>query len=297
MSLTIWLNGKLVPQDQATVSVMSHGLHYGTSAFEGIRFYETESGRAVFRLREHLERLFYSSEVILMPIPYSIDEMIAATLETIKANDFPSGYIRPLVYVGEGGLGIDTSQNETGVAIIVMPWGKYLPKDMVAIKTVSIRRPNPSAFDLNAKLGGTYVNSVRAHQEAQQNGYDEALLLTDDNEVAEGAGQNIFMVKDGVIYTPPVGNILPGLTRDAIITMARDNGHAVEEKVLTMKDLYGADECFFTGTATEVTAIGKIDATTIRPHIGPVTKQLKELFSETTHGKVAKYSDWLTAVV
>jgi branched-chain amino acid aminotransferase len=293
---SVWLNGQMLPQEEATISLSTHGLHYGTSAFEGIRFYRTESGRSIFRLREHLERLRYSSEVIQMDIPYSTDELVAATIETIKANEYESGYIRPLVFFGEGGLGIDTSKNEISVAIMVMPWGKYLPKDLVAIKTVSVRRPNPLAFDLSAKLGGMYINSVRAHQEAVMNGYDEALLLTDANEVAEGAGQNIFIVKDGVIATPPIGNILPGLTRDAVIAIARDNGYTVEEKVLTMKDLYGADECFFTGTATEITAVGKIDATTIRPHIGPVVKQLKELFSEIVQGRNATYEKWLTPV-
>lgn len=293
---TIWFNGKLSPEEDIRISLLTHALHYGTSAFEGIRFYKTADNRAIFRLREHIERLLRSSAEIGMETGYTVEELVQATIQTVAAHNYESGYIRPLVWYGEGGLGIGVTNNKTNTAIIVLPWGKYLPKELVSIVTVPTRRPNPNAFNLNAKLGGMYINSVTAHRLAALQGYDEALLLTDSDEVAEGAGQNIFIVKNNTLITPKLGNILPGITRESVIKLAQDLSISVEEQVLTLDDIYTADECFFTGTATEITPIQTVDDHLINEKIGPITDQLKRKFISVVSGQDQSYSQWLTVV-
>lgn len=293
----IWLDGKLKPEHEATVSVMSHALHYGTAAFEGIRFYETQRGPAIFKLPEHLSRLSYSAGVLGMNVPYSEKELREAIIETVKKNGHKAGYIRPILFYGKSNLGVPTEGITVQTAIIVLPWGKYLPQDGIVLKTTSIRRFNNTAFDPNAKIGGVYVNSVLAHTQAHAAGADEALLLTDKDTIAEGSGENFFMVKDKVLLTPPLGNILPGITRDTIFTLAKERGLTIKEKELKLEDAYNADECFFTGTAAEVTPIRAIDDKTIgKDTPGPVTKQLGELYLRVVKGGEPRYQAWLTFI-
>lgn len=293
----VWLDGKLVPEKKATVSVMAHALHYGTAAFEGIRFYATDEGPAIFKLDAHLKRLLYSAKTLGMKVPHSKTQLEGAIRATVKRNGHKSGYIRPIIFYGKSNLGVPTHNVPVSVAIIVLPWGKYLPQHGISIKSVSVKRFTPTAFDPNAKIGGVYVNSVVAHQQADSAGADEALLLSENEYITEGSGENIFIVKKGVLYTPPLGNILPGITRDTIMTLAKKEKIPVREKQLRLKDCYTADECFFTGTAAEVTPIRLIDKKKVGKSVpGPITKRLGELYESIITGREPRYRSWLTFV-
>ena len=298
--MKVWLDGKLVNEKKAQTSVASHALHYGTSVFEGIRFYETDEGPAVFRLKEHLERLHRSARQIgitgkRLPSQKRFREAIT---ETIRANKFTSGYIRPIIFYAEGGLGISTAPNTISSAVITLPWDDYLEKNGITVKTSFWRRISPLAFNPEVKIGGVYANSVTANREAREAGAAEALLYDQWGYVAEGPGENIFLVKNGRIRTPQRGSILPGITRDTVMQLATDRGYDVAEKRITEKELLSADEIFMVGTAAEVTPVTKIDTTKIGDgKQGPVSKELDDLYNDVVRGKAAKkYRRWLTFV-
>jgi len=298
----IWMDGELVDWDDATIHVLSHGLHYGTGAFEGIRAYETDRGPAVFRLTEHIRRLARSCKALGIPIEWSVDEIVKASKELLSVNGLTSGYIRPLVYYGTGSMGLNPAGASVHTMIATWEWGAYLGEDGVTngirVKVSSWRRIGHDSLMPNAKLTGGYVNSVQAKQEALRGGYDEALMLNTDGFVAEGSGENLFLVRDGVVYTPSLSSgVLEGLTRDAVITLLRDDGHEVIEREMTRTDLYYADEMFFTGTAAEVTPIREVDDRAVgdgRP--GPVTKRAQEMFMDTVTGGNERHADWLDYV-
>ncbi len=295
----IWMDGELVDWDDATIHVLSHGLHYGTGAFEGIRAYETDQGPAVFRLTEHIERLARSCKALGIPVEWSVDEIVRASKEVFSANDLTSGYIRPLVFYGTGSMGLNPAGASVHTMIATWEWGAYLGEDGVTngirAKVSSWRRIGHDSLMPNAKLTGGYVNSVQAKQEALRGGYDEAIMLNTDGFVAEGSGENLFLIRNGVVRTPSLASgVLEGLTRDAVITMLRDDGYEVIEEEITRTDLYYADEMFMTGTAAEVTPIREVDDRPVgdgRP--GPVTKRAQELFVETVTGENERYNDWL----
>ncbi|MEA2023244.1 MAG: branched-chain amino acid transaminase [Actinomycetota bacterium] len=295
----IWMDGELVDWDDATIHVLSHGLHYGTGAFEGIRAYETDRGPAVFRLTEHIERLARSCKALGIPIEWSVDEIVAAATEVFTANDLTSGYIRPLVFYGTGSMGLNPAGASVHTMIATWEWGAYLGEDGVTngirVKVSSWRRIGHHSLMPNAKLTGGYVNSVQAKQEALRGGYDEAIMLNTEGFVAEGSGENLFLVRGGVVRTPSLASgVLEGLTRDAVITLLRDAGYEVVEEQITRTDLYYADEMFLTGTAAEVTPIREVDDRPVgngRP--GPVTKRAQEMFMDTVTGRNERHSDWL----
>jgi branched-chain amino acid aminotransferase len=294
------MNGELVEWDEATVHVGVHGLHYGSGVFEGIRCYETERGPAVFRLTEHMARLEMSAKLIHMRLPYTVPELVQATHELLGANGLPACYIRPIAFYGYGTLGVPPRQNPVYVVIMSWPWGAYLGADALenGIRAVisSWRRVGPNTIPHAAKATGVYLNSMLAVLEAQRAGYDEAILLTEDGYVGDGSGENVFAVKNGVIYTPDLSaSILPGITRDSILTIARDLGYEVREKPLIRTDLYAADELFMTGTAAEVTPIRSVDDIEIGPP-GPVTKALQRTYLDAVTGKLERYADWLEHV-
>jgi branched-chain amino acid aminotransferase len=298
----IWLDGEFVGWDDATIHVLSHGLHYGTGAFEGIRAYETDRGPAVFRLTEHIERLARSCKALGIPIEWNVDEIVKASKELFSANGLTSGYIRPLVYYGTGSMGLNPAGASVHTMIATWEWGAYLGDEGVTkgirVKVSSWRRIGHDSLMPNAKLTGGYVNSVQAKQEALRGGYDEAVMLNTDGFVAEGSGENLFLVRDGVIRTPSLSSgVLEGLTRDAVITLLRDDGYEVIETEITRTDLYYADEMFFTGTAAEVTPIREVDDRAVgdgRP--GPVTRRTQEAFMDTVSGRNERHADWLDYV-
>jgi len=293
----IWMDGKLVKWKEAKIHVLTHTFHYGGGVFEGIRFYETDKGPAVFRLKDHTDRLFRSAKAFEMKIPFTKEEINKATLETIKKNKVNAGYIRPIVYFGYGKMGLNPKGAPVNVSIAVWPWGAYLGEEAVKVKIPKIIRIHPKTTDPDAKICGNYANSILASLEIKREGYDEALLLDYKGNIAEGPGENIFIVKDGKISTPPLGNILPGITRKSIIQVAKDEGIEVEEKVITVDEVKAADELFFTGTAAEVTSIKQVDETTIgNGKVGPITEKLKAIFLDIVHGKNEKYKSWLTYV-
>ena len=295
----IWMDGKFVDWDDATIHVLSHGLHYGTGAFEGIRAYETDRGPAVFRLTEHIERLARSCKALGIPIEWSIDEIVNASKEVFSANGLVSGYIRPLVFYGTGSMGLNPAGASVHTMIATWEWGAYLGEEGVTngirVKVSSWRRIGHDSLMPNAKLTGGYVNSVQAKQEALRGGYDEAIMLNTDGFVAEGSGENLFLIRDGVVRTPSLASgVLEGLTREAVITMLRDDGYEVIEEAVTRTDLYYADEMFMTGTAAEVTPIREVDDRPVgdgRP--GPVTKRAQEMFMDAVTGENERYADWL----
>jgi branched-chain amino acid aminotransferase len=295
----IWMDGELVAWDDATVHVLAHGLHYGTGAFEGIRAYETDSGTAVFRLTEHTERLARSCKALGIPVDWTVDDLVKASKELLSLNGLTSGYIRPLVFYGTGSMGLNPAGASVHTIIATWEWGAYLGEEGLAngirVKVSSWRRIGQDALMPNAKLTGGYVNSVLAKQEALRGGYDEALMLNSEGFVAEGSGENLFVVRDGVIRTPPVtAGVLDGLTRESVMTLLRDDGYEVVETNIARTDLYYADELFFTGTAAEVTPVREVDDRMVgdgRP--GPVTKRAQQMFMDTVTGKNERYGDWL----
>ncbi len=296
----IWMNGELVAWDDATVHVGVHGLHYGSGVFEGIRCYETPKGPAVFRLTDHMRRLETSAFLIHMELPYSTGELVQATHELLSANGLPACYVRPIAFYGYGTLGVPPRENPVYVVIMSWPWGAYLGADAleqgIRVKISSWRRVGPNTIPHAAKATGVYLNSMLAVTEANRAGYDEALLLTEDGYVGDGSGENIFAVKDGVLYTPDLSaSILPGITRDAVVTIARDLGYEVVPKPLIRTDLYTADELFMTGTAAEVTPIRSVDDHELGDP-GPITRELQTTYLQTVTGHVDRYGEWLEYV-
>ena len=295
----IWVNGELVDWADAKIHVGAHGLHYGSGVFEGIRCYETEKGPAVFRLQDHLQRLEDSAKVLYMDLPYSTAELRAATHELVAANGLPTCYIRPIAFYGYGDLGVATTGNPVDVVIISFPWGAYLGEEGLeaGISTMvsSWERVGPNVIPHVAKATGIYLNSMLATTEARRAGYDEAIMLSGDGYVADGPGENIFIVKEGRILTPPLSmSILPGITRDTIIHLARAFGYSVEETLLIRTDLYLADEMFMVGTATEVAPVRSVDGREIG--VGPITLELQKAYLDVVNGRDQRWSDWLDVV-
>ncbi len=292
----IWMNGELVDWGDAKIHVGAHGLHYGSGVFEGIRCYETPQGPAVFRLTDHLDRLHNSARLLSMEIPYSVDELRAASLELVAVNGLPECYLRPIAFYGYGELGVAAGANPVETVIMSWPWGAYLGEEGlrsgIPAKISSWQRIGPNVIPHVAKATGVYLNSMLAVTEANRAGYDEAILLTADGYVADGSGENIFVVKDGVLYTPSLStSILPGITRDTIIHIAQDLGYSVMQGNLIRSDLYLADEVFMTGTAAEVTPLRSIDAAEIG--VGPVTLEIQQAYLETVRGSSSRWEDWL----
>jgi branched-chain amino acid aminotransferase len=295
----IWMNGELVDWADAKIHVGTHALHYGSGVFEGIRCYETEKGPAVFRLRDHLERLENSAKVLYMDLPFAREELRQATHELIAANGLPSCYVRPVAYYGYGELGVATTGNPVDVVIISFPWGAYLGEEGqssgITTMVSSWERVGPNVIPHVAKATGIYLNSMLATTEARRAGYDEAIMLTRDGYVADGPGENIFVVKNGKLLTPPLSmSILPGITRDTIIHIARALGYTVEETLLIRTDLYLADEAFMVGTATEVAPIRAVDDRQIG--VGPITLELQQAYLDVVNGRDQRWSDWLDVV-
>ena len=295
----IWMNGELVEWADAKVHVGVHGLHYGSGVFEGIRCYDTPGGPAVFRLDDHLRRLQRSAKVLHMDLPYSAAELRAATHELIAANGIASCYVRPLAFYGYGELGVSTSGNPVEVAIISFPWGAYLGEEAlsrgITAKVSSWERVGPNVIPHVAKATGIYLNSMLATTEARRAGYDEAIMLTHDGYVADGPGENIFIVQGGRVRTPPLAtSILPGITRDTIMQIAGALGYEVEEALLIRTDLYLADEVFMVGTAAEVTPVRAVDDRQVG--VGPVTLELQKAYLATVGGLDERWSDWLDVV-
>ncbi len=293
----IWMDGKFVDWDEAKVHVLTHTLHYGLGVFEGIRFYETDKGPAVFRLKDHTKRLFHGAEKAFMKVPYTEDEINNAVLETIRKNKIKAGYIRPILFYGYGKMGLDPHGAPINAAIAVWPWGAYLGEGAVKVKTSSFIRIHPKSTHAECKFCGHYVNSIFASLEAKEKGYDEALLLDYEGYCAEGPGENLFIVKNGKLLTPALGNILTGITRKSIIEIANNEGIDVKEAKIKLDDVYNSDEAFFTGTAAEITAIESVDDRKIGKEApGPVTKKFQGLFHAITRGKKGEYKDWLSYV-
>lgn len=299
----VWMDGKLVDYDKANVHIMTHCMHYGGGVFEGIRIYETEKGRAIFRLREHMQRFLDSGKVISLKIPYSLDELCEATRETVRANrDVKVDYIRPIAYYGTGTYGLNPIKLPTNVAIAVVYMGVYLGEEQVRkgakLITSSWEKPSNRASATNAKICGAYINSVLARLEAVSKGADEALMLNSEGNVAEGTGENIFMIRRGKIYTTPMtAGILEGITRDSVMRIAADLGMPVTERDMTRSELYVADEVFMTGTAAEIQPIHSIDNIVIGAGMpGPITKRLQQALSNATRGKDGNYLGWLDFV-
>lgn len=297
----IWMNGSFVKWDDARVHVLTHTLHYGTGVFEGIRCYKTAAGSSVFRLQEHVDRLFDSAHILQMELPYSREAVNEAVLETIRANKIEACYIRPLAFIGYGAMGIFPKDNPVELSIAVWPWGSYLGeeglKNGIRVKVSSFSRPHVNATMVRAKTTANYANSLLAKREALKDGYDEAMLLDTDGYVAEGSGENVFIVRKGVIKTPPLTSILEGITRETIMQLAAERGMRLVEERFTRDELYIADEAFFTGTAAEITPIREADNRLIgagKP--GPVTKQLQAAFFDIVYGRDMKHADWLTPV-
>jgi branched-chain amino acid aminotransferase len=296
----IWMDGKLVDWDDANVHILTHTLHYGSGVFEGIRCYATSQGGAVFRLTDHIVRLFNSAKIFMIDIPYTVEQLVEATKETVRANSIDECYIRPIAYLGYGEMGLNPLPCPVNVSIAVWPWGTYLGdegiKHGVRVKISSWQRHDPNAIPPAAKGTGMYVNSSMAKVEALKAGYDEAILLSPQGYVSECTGENIFVVKHGRILTPPVSSgALEGLTQNTVMTIARDMGVDVEVTNILRSDLYLADEAFLTGTAAEVVPIRSIDDREIGEP-GPITRKLQETYFATVRGEVDQYKDWLEHV-
>jgi len=297
----IWMDGKFVDWDKATIHVLTHTLHYGLGVFEGIRCYETRSGPAIFRLDEHIDRLFSSAHIFLLDMPYTKKEIREAIIGTVKVNKIKECYIRPLVYIGYGAMGLYPKENPVNVSIAVWSWGAYLGdkglREGIKVKTSSFIRNHVNANMTRGKVSGYYVNSQLAKKEAITCGYDEALLLDTEGYVSEGSGENIFMVRNGMLKTTPLTSILEGITRNSIMKIAADQKIRVVEERFTRDEMYIADEAFFTGTAAEVTPVRELDGRIIgtgRP--GPITRKIQSVFFDIVKGKNKKYESWLTKV-
>lgn len=298
----IWMNGDLVPWDKAQVHVLTHGLHYGTGVFEGIRAYETDRGAAVFRLSEHMERFARGAKAIGMPIDYSVKELVDVCKEVMRVNGLAAGYIRPVAFYGSGAMGLNPAGANVHVVVAAWEWGAYLGEEGVQngirVAVSSWRRIDQQSLMPNAKVTGGYINSVLAKTAAVKAGYDEAILLNLDGVVAEGSGENLFLVRDGIVYSPPTSaGALDGLTRDAVAMMLRDAGYEVREATITRTDLYYADELFFTGTAAEVTPVREVDDRAVGTgEPGPITRVAQRMFMNAVTGEDERYASWLEYV-
>jgi len=297
----IWYDGKLVDWRDANLHVLTHSLHYGMAVFEGVRAYKTVAGTAVFRLQEHTRRLFNSAKIFQMKIPYAFEQIVEAQKEVVRANRLESCYIRPIAWIGSEKLGVSPRGNTVHLAIAAWEWGAYLGEEGLAkgirVKTSSFTRHHVNVSLVRAKASGYYINSILANQEVTTHGYDEALLLDTEGYVSEGAGENVFIVKNGSLYTPDLASCLDGITRESVITMARDLGIPVIEKRITRDEMYCADEAFFTGTAAEITPIRELDDRIIGEGVrGPVTGRLQSLFFDVVGGKSDRYAGWLWPV-
>jgi branched-chain amino acid aminotransferase len=295
----IWMNGSLLPWESATLHVASHGLHYGSGVFEGVRAYETKDGSAIFRLTDHLRRLHDSARILGMRLPYSVEELRAAALELVAANGLAECYLRPIAFYGFGQLGVSPRGNPVEVAIVSWPWGAYLGEEGqqhgIRAKISSWQRVGPNVIPHAAKATGIYLNSMLAVNEALEAGYDEAILLTADGLVADGSGENIFAVRNGVISTPDLStSILPGITRDTVVRIARDLGYEVVERSLIRTDLYLADEVFMCGTAAEVTPLRSVDD--VELGVGPVTAAIRDEYLRCVRGAAVYDAAWLERV-
>jgi branched-chain amino acid aminotransferase len=299
----IWLDGKLTPWQETNVHILTHTLHYGVGVFEGIRYYDCGSkGTAVFRLKEHMKRFDESCRILSMKLPYSVDQLVDACLETVRANGLKEGYLRPLAFISEGpGAGIWAYDNPVRVAILTWGWGAYLGQEGVTqgirARVSSYRRNNRDVAFMRAKTSGQYFNSVLAKREAKMAGCEEAILLDSEGYVAEGTGENIFLVKDGIVSTPTPGSILAGFTRKTVIQLLKEEGTDVREANLTRDDLYIADEIFMTGTAVEITPVREIDGRIIGTGTpGPITKKVQKAYSSLVRGGISEHKEWLTFV-
>ncbi|MDK2956869.1 MAG: branched-chain amino acid aminotransferase [Desulfovibrionales bacterium] len=298
-SSKIWFDGKFVDWADAKVHVLTHTLHYGAGVFEGIRAYECKNGKsAIFRLKEHMRRLLDSAHILNLKVPYSQEELNKAAVETMQVNGMKNGYLRPLVFVGAGVMGVYPGDNPIQTIIAAWPWGAYLGKDAlekgIRIKTSSFSRHHVNVMMTKAKVCGNYVNSVLAKQEAVAEGFDECMMLDSHGFVSEGSGENIYIVRDGKIKTPPLNSVLPGITRNSLLVLAKDLGYEIVEQNFTRDEVYVADEVFFSGTAAELTPIREVDHRQIgEGSAGPVTKKLQQEFFKIVAGENEKYADWL----
>ncbi|EKD41676.1 MAG: hypothetical protein ACD_73C00587G0001 [uncultured bacterium] len=298
----IWLDGQMINWEDANVHILTHTLHYGLGVFEGIRCYECADGRpSVFRLKEHIKRLYNSANILLMKIPFEQDEIIQACLDIFKVNQLKAGYLRPIAFLGDGEMGLHATSNKVRVGVIAWPWGTYLGdegvKNGIRTKISSYTRHHVNATLTKAKSVGNYVNSILAKREAVLAGYEETIMLDPQGYVSEASGENIFIVRNGKIKTPPAINALEGITRDTIITLLKDEGHLVEEGFMTRDELYIADEIFLTGTAAEITPVRELDNRTIgtgKP--GPITQKVQSLYHDLVRGKSKKHQEWLSYI-
>lgn len=293
----IWMDGKFIPWKKANIHFVTHTFHYSGGAFEGIRFYKTAKGIAVFRLKEHLKRLFYSANCIGIKPHFSQHQITEAIKKLIIKNKLGTGYIRPLIYYGYGKMGVDPRGAPMNIAIGAWPWKDYLGSSAAHAYISSFMRIHPKSTFMDTKICGNYANSILAGLEARNKGYTEAILLDFKGHIAEGPGENVFMVKKGILITPQKGTILPGITRDSVLKLAKDHGIKTKERTVTVKDFLNADEAFFTGTATEIEAMVKVNGQKIgNGKIGPVTARLKQSYAKAVRGKNPKYLTWLTFV-
>ncbi len=297
----IWMNGELKDWRDANIHVLTHTLHYGMGVFEGIRAYEALNGTAIFRLNEHIQRLLNSAKIFQMKVNYSFEELKQATIETVRSNHLKSAYIRPIIWIGSEKLGISARSNSINVAIAAWEWGRYLGEDGIKngirVKVSSYTRHHVNVSLVRAKASGYYINSILANQEVTANGYDEALLLDTEGYVSEGSGENVFIVKNGVIYTPDLASCLDGITRNTIIKIAHDLGLSVIEKRITRDEVYCSDEAFFSGTAAEITPIRELDDRIIgNGSRGVITEKIQSIFFDAVHGKLPQYENWLSYI-
>lgn len=297
----IWLDGKMVPWREAKVHVLSHTLHYGMGAFEGVRAYHTDQGPAIFRLQDHTQRLFDSVHILGMKIPFDQDTVNAAQVAAVKENNLDSAYLRPMCFYGSEGMGIRADNLRVHAMVAAWEWGSYLGKENmekgIRIRVSSFTRHHVNIAMCRAKANGNYINSMLALQEALDDGYDEALLLDTQGFVMEGSGENIFIIREGVLYTPDLSSALDGITRKTVMQLAGEMGYEVVEKRITRDEVYIADEAFFTGTAAEVTPIREVDRRAIGSGSrGPITEQLQKAYFDVVHGRSPAHADWLTLV-
>ena len=297
----IWYDGKMVPWREATTHVLTHTLHYGMGVFEGVRAYQTPKGAAIFRLQDHTDRLFRSAHILGMKLPFSKEDLNAAQRAVVRENNLESGYLRPMAFYGPEAMGISAKTLSVHVIVAAWPWGVYLGQEAldngIRVKTSSFSRHHVNVTMCKAKANGNYMNSIMANREAEQDGYDEALLLDVDGFVAEGSGENIFVIRNGVLYTPDLTSCLDGITRNTILTLAGEIGLKVVEKRITRDEVYVADEAFFTGTAAEVTPIRELDNRAIgNGSRGPITERLQTMYFDCVKGRSAQHEGWLTLV-
>lgn len=298
----IWFNGNLVEWRKAQTHVLTHTLHYGMGVFEGVRAYETQNGTAIFRLQDHTKRLFNSAKITGMHLPFTMEEINQAHIEVVKANKLASCYFRPMAFYGSNKLGVAPDQNDVQVIVAAWPWGAYLGEEGmqkgIRVQISSFTRHHPNITMIKAKANGNYMNSIMANTEATRNGYDEAIMLDSNGFVAEGSGENIFIVNDGKLYTPALDAALDGITRSTVMAIAADMNLTVTEKHITRDEVYCADEVFFTGTAAEVTPIREVDGRVIGcGSRGTLTTEIQQRYFDIVHGKNTKYESWLTYII